>query len=56
MEREQKIIYKNVKISQKHHKILKEYCDAHGLKIHKVIEKWIDGFNKPKKRDIYGED
>lgn len=46
---------KNVKISEKHHEILKSYCDKNGLKIYRVIEKWIDELNKPKKRDIYGE-
>jgi len=51
-----KISYKNVKISEKHHKILKEYCDKNGLKIHKILEKWIDENLKSKKRDIYGED
>lgn len=46
---------KNVKISDKHHEILKSYCDKNGLKIHKVLEKFIDELNKPKKKDIYGE-
>jgi hypothetical protein len=46
---------KNVKISEKHHEILKSHCDKNGLKIHKVLEKFIDELNKPKKKDIYGE-
>ena len=47
---------KNIKISVKHHEILKEYCDKSGLKIYRVIEKWIDELGKPKqKKDIYGE-
>lgn len=49
---------KNVKISEKHHKILKGYCDRKGLKIYRVIEKWIDELdNRGKKssKDIYGE-
>lgn len=51
-----KIIFKNVKIDEKHHKLLKDYCTKNGLKIHKVIEKLIEEFIKPKKKDIYGED
>jgi hypothetical protein len=47
---------KNVKISVKHHEILKNHCDKNGLKIHKLIEKLIDEFCKPKKKDIYGDD
>lgn len=46
---------KNIKISEKHHEILKSHCDKNGLKIYRVIEKWIDELNKPKKKDIYGE-
>lgn len=53
---DKKPVYKNVKINEKHHKILKEHCDKNGMKIHKVIEKWIDELNKTKKKDIYGED
>lgn len=49
-------VTKNVKISEKHHKILKEYADRNGLKIYRVIEKWIDELEPMgKKRDIYGE-
>lgn len=47
---------KNVKISEKHHEMLKKYCEKNGLKIYKVLEKWIDDFCKPKKKDLYGED
>lgn len=54
--------FKNVKITEKHHNMLKEYCDKNGLKIYKVIQKWIDDTCKPnkvsespKKKDIYGD-
>ena len=48
---------KNVKISEKHHAILKEHCDKNGLKIYRVLEKWIDSLEIPgRKKDIYGED
>jgi hypothetical protein len=47
--------YKNVKISEKHHDLLKNYCETKGLKIYKVIEKWIDEHCKPKKKDLYGD-
>jgi hypothetical protein len=46
---------KNVKISQKHHEMLKNHCEKNGLKIYKVLEKFIEEFCKPKKKDIYGE-
>jgi hypothetical protein len=46
---------KNIKVSEKHHKMLKEYCDTNGLKIYKVIQKFIEDTCKPKKKDIYGE-
>ena len=47
---------KNIKISEKHHEILKTHCDKNGLKIYRVIEKWIDELNKSKKKDdLYGE-
>lgn len=48
---------KNVKISEEHHNILKFYCDNRGLKIHRVLEKWIDENCKLVKRnkDIYDE-
>jgi hypothetical protein len=32
---------KNLKISETTHKVLKEYCDDHGLKIYKFLEKLI---------------
>ncbi len=47
---------KNVKISEKHNEMLKNYCDKKGLKIYKVLEKMIEEIVKPKKTDIYGED
>lgn len=52
---------KNVKISQKHHDLLKTYCDNKGLKIYRVLEKFIEDLTKPKeekpkKRDLYGDD
>lgn len=48
---------KNIKISEKHHEILKSYCEKNGFKMYRVVEKWIDEFSKPKKEkgDIYGE-
>ena len=53
---------KKLKISEKHHEILKQYCDTNGLKMYKVVQKWIDENCKPnkdvatpKKRDIYGD-
>ena len=46
---------KNIKISEKHHEMLKTYCDKNGLKIYKVLEKWIEEYIKPNKKDIYGE-
>lgn len=35
--------------------MLKKYCDKNGLKIYKVLEKWVEINCKPKKTDIYGE-
>lgn len=42
--------------------MLKEYCDKNGLKIYKVVQKWIDELCKngkvndsTKKKDIYGD-
>ena len=54
---------KNIKVSEKHHRMLKEHCDKNGLKIYKVVQKWIDELckeNKPvepvkKSKDIYGD-
>ena len=45
---------KNIKISEESHKILKDYCEEHGLKIHKHLEMLIKK-NCEKKKDIYGE-
>ena len=47
---------KNVKISEKHHEMLKNHCEKNGLKIYKVLEKFIEEYCKPKKKDIYGDD
>jgi hypothetical protein len=47
---------KNVKISEKHHEMLKSYCDKKGLKIYKILEKLIEDVCKPKKTDLYDED
>jgi len=54
--------FKNIKISEYHHKILKEYCEINGLKIHKVIQKSIEDICKTntkqtpqQKKDIYGD-
>jgi len=47
--------FKNVKISEKHHNLLKNHCDKNGIKIYKILEKLIEDFIKPKKRDLYGE-
>lgn len=47
---------KNVKISEKHHNVLKSYCDKNGMKLYKVLEKWIEENCKPKKTDLYGDD
>jgi len=46
---------KNVKISEKHHEMLKNHCEKNGLKIYSVLEKFIEELCKPKKKDIYGE-
>jgi coproporphyrinogen III oxidase len=40
---------KNIKVSEKHHNMLKEYCDKKGLKIYKVVQKWIDDACKQEK-------
>jgi len=53
---------KNIKISEYYHKLLNEYCEINGLKIHKVIQKSIEEICKnntkqiqQQKRDIYGD-
>lgn len=50
-------VTKNIKISESHHKKIKEYCEKNGLIIHRVIEKLIDEhLNKGKRpKDIYDE-
>ena len=47
---------KNVKISEKHHEMLKKHCEKNGLKIYKFIEKLIEANCKIKKTDLYDED
>jgi hypothetical protein len=45
---------KNIKITEKTHKILKEYCQENGLKMFAFVEKIIkEKCIKPK--DLYGE-
>lgn len=45
---------KNLKITPKTHKILKDYCEENGLKMFQFVESIIkDVCVKPK--DIYGE-
>lgn len=54
---------KNIKVSEKHHQMLKEHCDKNGLKIYKIVQKWIDELCKENKvtepikksKDIYGD-
>lgn len=46
---------KNIKISERHHEMLKKHCEEKGLKIYKVIEKWVEEQCKPKKTDLYGD-
>ncbi len=36
--------------------MLKNHCEKNGLKIYKVLEKFIEELTKPKKKDLYGED
>lgn len=45
---------KNLKISEKHHDLLKTYCQKKGLKIYKFVEKLIED-NCKDSTDIYGE-
>ena len=45
---------KNIKVSEKHHKMLKEHCDKNGLKIYGFLEKLIYE-NCKQKVDIYGD-
>lgn len=51
----EKLVFKNVKISDKHHEMLKIHCEKSGIKIHRLIEKLIEEYCKPKKKDLYGE-
>jgi len=45
---------KNIKISPESHDTLKKYCDKHGLKMYKYLEKLIED-NCKEVTDIYGE-
>ena len=45
---------KNIKISPESHMTLKMYCEKHGLKIYKFLEKLIED-NCKEVKDIYGE-
>lgn len=47
--------YKNIKISEKHHELLKKHCDKNGTKIYKMVEKWVESLTNTKSKDIYGE-
>lgn len=46
---------KNLKISKQTHDLLKVYCETHGIKMYRLVEKLILDKCKEKK-DIYGED
>ena len=50
-----KITRKNVKISTKHHDILKKYAEKNGMKIYRILEKWIDQNCNIKKDSLYDE-
>ena len=50
-----KTITKNIKINEKYHEMLRQHCEKNGTKMYRLIEKLIEEFCKPKKRDIYGE-
>ena len=45
---------KNLKISKEDHDLLKGYCNKHGIKMYRFLEKLIIEKCKEKK-DIYGE-
>jgi len=45
---------KNIKISPESHDILKKYCEKHGLKMYKFLEKLIEE-TCGEVTDIYGE-
>jgi hypothetical protein len=46
--------FKNLKISEYHHDLLKKHCEKNGLKINKFVEMLIKK-NCSNKNDIYGE-
>lgn len=48
-------VRKNVKISEKHHEMLKMFSEKNGMKIYKVLEKWIDQNCRIKKDGFYAE-
>ena len=48
------ITVKNLKINTSAHALLKDYCNKHGLKMFKFVEKLIMTHCKEKK-DVYGE-
>jgi len=50
-----KITRKNVKISDKHHEVLKKYAEKNGMKIYRIIEKWIDQNCGKEKDSLYDE-
>jgi len=45
---------KNIKIKPRVHKLLKEYCNKHGLKMFAFVEKLISEKCEQKK-DVYGD-
>ena len=45
---------KNLKISEKTHSVLKNYCNRNGLKIYSFLERLIHE-NCSEKKDVYGE-
>jgi len=47
---------KNVKISQHHHEMLKKFCDRNHQKMYRVLEKIIEEYCRPKRKDIYGDE
>lgn len=46
---------KNLKISERHHGMLKTHCNKNALKMFHFIEKLIE-INCKKETDIYGDD
>jgi hypothetical protein len=67
---EENQLKKNIKISNKHHNMLKEISDNNGIKVYRIVEKLIENYYHSKKegtsnltniktgiikKDIYGE-